>query len=196
MSKAGIKQAFTSGQYTPQFLYKQDIKKLSTDYTRLRDILQKRYKRLKAKGYKTSFTTAVERWGELPRLSQLKKLSGGDTELYKKDVAYWLSEFKSFETEETTAAYQTNLRKQAASSLSESGYAVTSQQIDDYVDFMNYIRRVGIDKKLYAETYEPTETGYRSKRRERTAQEKTFIMKAFEAWLKEKALPADFEVKA
>ena len=189
MSKAGIKKAFTESQYTPVYLRTKDIKVLSQDYTRSRDILQKRYKRLKKAGFETNFTRSVESWGGLPKLSELKKLSGGDEQQLKNEVSYWLSEFAVFERQKsTTVKAQREKRKELSKALKEAGYNIPAAKLDQFGEFMDYVRMTSLDKVFYNQTFRSTDTGYRSRRDQRTEKEKKALMSAFTEWQKTKAL--------
>ncbi len=187
MSRKGIKQAFTDEQYTPAYLSRQDLKILSEDYTRLRDIMQKRYKRLVAKGYQTNFTRKVELWGEIPKLKNMKAEFRDDIEGLKSEISWWLSELKSEESEETTVAYQTKERKKLHAALKSSGYDVDLSDIDLYAEFMTYLRVTSLDMSFYTDTYRESDTGYRSKRDARSVKEKEAINQAFQEWKKNKS---------
>lgn len=197
MSKKGQKPAFKESQYTPVYLKKQDIKTLASDYTRLRDIMQKRYKRLIKAGFERSnFAQAVKQWGgEIPKLSTLKKMFKGSPEEYKNAIAYWLSELKSYEREENTVKYLKDKTKKLASALKSGGYDIKQSELQDFGDFMDYIRMTGLDMSYYAETYEASDSGYRSRRRERTEEEKKGIVQAFHEYLKNgRTLPVNLMI--
>lgn len=196
MSKKGIKQAFKEGQYTPQFLQKQNLSTLRQDYTRLRDIMRKRYKRLKSKGYSTNFTKAVKQWGTIPTIKQFTGMSKGDKDYLAKELAYWLSELKSYETEETTIKYQRERREELQTALQDSGYDVDTEDIDAFGEFMDYIRQTSLDKVFYSSTYRATDTGYRAKRDERTDKEKADLMRAFDKWKKGQFDITEYEISA
>ncbi len=189
MSKKGIKQFFTDSQYTPQYLSGQDVKVLSTDYTRLRDIMTKRYKRLQKQGFNTNFTRKVEMWGgEIPKLKDLKKEFEGDIEGLQSELAYWLSELKAEESsEETKVSYQKKERKKLHTALTEAGYELDITELDVFSEFMDYLRMTSLDRAFYTDTYRDSDTGYRSRRDERTAKEKDAINQAFNEWKKQKS---------
>lgn len=198
MSKKGQKPAFKESQYTPVYLKKQDVKVLASDYTRLRDIMQKRYKRLIKAGFERSnFAQAVKQWGgEIPKLSTLKKMFKGSPEEYKNAIAYWLSELKSYEREENTVKYLKEKTKKLASALKSGGYNIKQSELQDFGDFMDYIRMTGLDMSYYAETYEASDSGYRSRRTERTEEEKKGIVQGFHEYLKNgRTLPVNLKIR-
>ena len=191
MSKAGIVQAFKDSQYNPAYLLTQDVKLLRQDYTRLRDIMQKRLKRLEKGGItRISFQNWVESIGdEIPKISTMKKESGKDEEHFKRELVYWLSELKTYENEKSTLSYQKELRKQKVKELQEAGYdQITDELFNDYLDFMDYISNVGGEFILYTETTEPKDIGYNPE--EKTKQE--HVQDIFNQWRKNgKFLPTE-----
>lgn len=191
MSKKGIVQAFKDSQYNPTYLLTQDIKLLRQDYTRLRDIMQKRLKRLE-KG--DIIRTSLQNWvksigGEIPKISTMKKESGKDEEHFKRELVYWLAELKIYENEKSTLTYQKELRKQKVKDLQDAGYnQITEDLFNDYLDFMDYISNVGGEFVLYTETTEPKDIGYNPE--EKTKQE--HVQEIFNLWRKNgKSIPTE-----
>lgn len=74
-------------QYTPESLIDMSEKDLRKEYTRYRDIAQKRLKRLKNEGFENSTIVNYFDGGEVPKLSSLKT---------KEDIAFGLAELKGF----------------------------------------------------------------------------------------------------
>lgn len=202
MSKKGIKQAFPDVEYIPQRLMTKDIKLLAQDYTRQRDIMQKRYKSLEKQGFDTNFQRYIKSiGGELPKLRDLKKEAGKDQDFYKAQVSYWLSEAKRFETEETTVKYQKQKKKQILKSLNESGYDITTSDYNDFIDFMNYSRNTAIDQLIYNASYKGSDVGYNvepveSSNHKRTESQKSTLMQNFKLWKENGGvLPQEFFLK-
>lgn len=202
MSKKGIKQAFSDAEYIPQRLMTKEIKLLAQDYTRQRDIMQKRYKSLEKQGFNTNFQKYIKSiGGELPKLRDLKKEAGKDTELYRAEMAYWLSEAKRFETKETTVKYQKQLKKKILKTLHSNNYDISDSDYNDFIDFMEYARDTAIDQMIYNATYKNSEVGYNvepqgSENQKRTAQQKETLLKNFKLWKEnDRSLPQEFFLK-
>lgn len=191
MSKKGIVQAFKESQYNPTYLLTQDVKVLRQDYTRLRDIMQKRLKRLEKGGIKKS---AFQNWveqigGEIPKITTLKKEAEKDEEQFKRELAYWLSELKTYETEKTTLPYQRKLKSEKVKQLQEAGYEdISDETFESFVKFMEYIRDVAAEFILYRESGDNSDIGYNPE--EETKQE--HVQDIFKIWLKnDKSLPTE-----
>ena len=191
MSKKGIVQAFKDSQYNPTYLLMQDVKTLRQDYTRLRDIMQKRLKRLeKGDITRTSLQNLVESiGGEIPKITTMKKESGKDEEQFKRELVYWLSELKTYENEKSTLGYQKELKAQKVKELQDAGYSdITENLFNDYLEFMDYISDVGGEFVLYTETTDPKDIGYNPE--EKTKQE--HVQEIFNKWRKNgKTLPTE-----
>lgn len=202
MSKKGIKQAFPDAEYIPQRLMTKDIKLLAQDYTRQRDLMQKRYKSLEKQGFNTNFQKYIKSiGGELPKLRDLKKEAGKDTDLYTAEVAYWLSEAKRFETKETTVKYQKQLKKKILKTLHTNDYDIADSDYNDFVDFMEYARNTAIDQLIYNASYKGSDVGYNvepveSSNQKRTESQKSTLMQNFKLWKENGgALPQEFFLK-
>lgn len=191
MSKKGIVQAFKDSQYNPTYLLTQDVKVLRQDYTRLRDIMQKRLKRLESSDItRTSLQNWVESiGGEIPKISTMKKESGKDEEHFKRELVYWLSELKTYENEKSTLKYQKELKEEKVKELQDAGYSdITEGLFNDYLEFMDYISDVGGEFVLYTETTVPKDIGYNPE--EKTKQE--HVQEIFNKWRKNgKTLPTE-----
>ena len=191
MSKRGVVQAFKESQYNPTYLLTQDVKVLRQDYTRLRDIMQKRLKRLEKGGIKKS---PLQNWvkqigGEIPKITTLKKEAGKDEAQFKREVAYWLSELKSYDNEKSTLPYQRKMKKEKVEQLRKAGYDDISEVLfNDFLDFMDYVHNVGAEFVLYTESSDNADIGYNPE--EETKQE--HVQDVFELWRKnDKSLPTE-----
>lgn len=191
MSKKGVKQAFKESQYNPTYLLTQDVKILRQDYTRLRDIMQKRLKRLEKGGFKnTSFQNWVSNiGGEIPKLATLKKEAASDPDQFKRELVYWLSELKTYENKQSTIPYQQKVKKERAQQLRAAGYdKITDDLFNDFVDFMQYISNVSAEFVLYTESTEQSEIGYNPE----TETKQAHVQQVFETWRKnDKKLPTE-----
>lgn len=74
-------------EYTPEHLINMDEKQLRKEYTRYRDMAQKRLKRLRNEGFGKSDIANTFAGGEVPKLSSLKD---------KESIAFAMAELKAF----------------------------------------------------------------------------------------------------
>lgn len=202
MSKKGIKQAFRDVEYIPERLKSKDLKLLRQDYTRLRDIMQKRYKRIEKAGFKTNFTKWVKSAGGIPKISELKKLAGKDQQQLKNELAYWLSELKRFESEKDTKVSELKKTKKGIiDKLQENGFNIKEDQYHDFMEYLDYIHVTDLDRIVYDATFHDLQdVGYKpeagGKKGQRTEKQKNNFMDNFNLWLKNgKSLPDEFFIR-
>lgn len=181
--------------YEPHILLSMSTADLRKQYTKSRDVMQKRYKRLEKEKLRTDFQNFVQNLGgELPKLSDVKRLAEGDPEYEREIMSYFISEMERYKTEQTTVKYQKRRRAEAAEALSDSGYTVDENNVLDFIEFMEYVHASDLDRVLYQDTYEEG-TGFRSKRRERTDAEKDRVMDLFNIWkANNKSIPESYTI--
>lgn len=190
MSKKGIKQAFKASEYIPQVLKIKDIKLLRQDYTRLRDIMQKRYKRIEKAGIKrTSLQNKIKEWGgEIPKLSILYDKK--DIEQSKSRIAYYLAELKKLEESNTTLKEVRKKQSEKQEQLNQAGYNVNNAtDLDDFIDFLDYMEATDNDMLLYGDS---SGNNVKESGKERDPETKKRINKYFKIWKDNKrSLPVE-----
>ena len=127
-------------EYNPRQLAQIDDATIRKEYTRLRDIAQKRLKRLAGSEYKSS-AVYVSNVGAFPTIKQM----GGSVNKYNliklaRFVANPMSTVKG-----QKAAVSRTVKSLRASGIT----SVTQENIADYGEMMDYIRAVGYDAMLY-----------------------------------------------
>lgn len=119
--------------YTPKFLQENFTEaELRKEYTRLRDIAQKRLKRLAASEFHDS--EFYRQWSNrFPKLADARS---------KRAVAIGLSDLEIFlNKREGSVSGMREARKKHISALHEHGYDfVNEENFDDFTDFMEYAR--------------------------------------------------------
>lgn len=128
-------------EYNPRKLGMIDDAALRKEYTRLRDIAQKRLKRLQAGGYGSS-VEYVSNVGAFPTIKQM----GGKVNKYKLiKLARFIASPRS------TVSGQKETVKREIKALKEAGIKkITTANLTKYGEMMDYIRAVGYDVLLYS----------------------------------------------
>ena len=85
------------------------------------------------------------------------------------------------------------LVQELAEEFRESGYNISDEDINDFIEFLEWAHNSSLDHMLYTETYEANSAGFgRSKRKPRTDKEKENVVKLFKLWKdNDKSLPED-----
>ena len=171
----------------PNYLRSLDMKALKIQFSKSRSKMQKRKDRLDKAGYKTSFQNFVNNWnqeGKIPTISSLRVSTGDNEKQMQNSMIYIIAELERYsEDPRTLASYQKQQRIELAEKFQEAGYDITYNNVQDFLDFLDWTHTSSLDHMLYTETYEEGEKGYgRSKRRERTEKEKERVMELFKLW--------------
>lgn len=131
--------------YTPEELIFLDERELRSEYTRLRDIAQKRLKRLSSAGYGETETARHFKGGEVPKLSELND---------KESIAFALADLKGFlDKKQSTVTGARQYYKEARQTVKHDEKLdriitklnkhfpdhekFSPENIDDFFDFMN-----------------------------------------------------------
>ena len=171
----------------PNYLRSLSTKELKKQFTKSRSKMQKRKDRLDQAGFDTGFQRFVNNWnnaGKIPTISSIR-LSTNDNETQMRNaMVYIIAELERYsEDPRTLKSYQMEQRKELVEQFRESGYDISMDNVQDFVDFLDWIHNSNLDHMLYTETYEENERGYgRSKKRTRTEEEKKRVMELFEIW--------------
>lgn len=108
-----------------------ELKRLRKEYTRLRDIAQKRVKRLEASEFKDSFKTS-QYAGGFKRLKELDR-AGLSREIYR------VAKFVNSPT--STISGMKKTRKKTVETLRKHGYVnITEQNLTEFGEFMELVR--------------------------------------------------------
>lgn len=171
----------------PNYLRSLSTKELKQQFTKSRSKMQKRKDRLDQAGFDTSFQRFVNNWnnaGKIPTISSIR-VSTGDNEIQMRNaMVYIIAELERYsEDPRTLKSYQMEQRKELVEQFRASGYEIAMDNVQDFVDFLDWIHNSNLDHMLYIETYEENERGYgRSKKRTRTEEEKKRVMELFNIW--------------
>lgn len=171
----------------PNYLRSLSFPELKKQYTKSRSKMQKRKDRLDAAGFHTTFQTFVNKWGQsgkIPTIASIKRSTGNNKTQMINSMVYIIAELERYaEDPRTSLMYQKRQRKELAEEFQESGYNVNSDNVEDFLEFLDWMHNSNLDHVLYIETYEEGERGYgRAKRRERTEKEKERVMELFKLW--------------
>lgn len=122
--------------YTPADLRGKDIGELKKLYTELRDISQKRLKRLNAKYPDADVLTY--RPSSFPTIKQLKEESGGSKRKFAKDLRHSLSDLSRFvQSPYTTLTGQKEIAKSRVDILREHGFFKVEDDDGNTVDLLS-----------------------------------------------------------
>ena len=171
----------------PSYLRSLSFPELKKQYTKSRSKMQKRKDRLDKSDFKTSFQTFVNNWGQdgkIPTISSLRTSTGDNQTQMQNSMIYIIAELERYaEDPRTLTSYQKQQRRELAEQFQESGYDIDYNNVQDFLDFLDWMHDSNNDHIMYRETYEEGEKGYgRSKRRERTEEEKKQVMELFKLW--------------
>lgn len=131
---------YPAHEYYPDILTSLHTEReLRQEYTRLRDIAQKRIKRLLASEFSESQTAL--KWSKgVPRLSDMRS---------KSDIAHGLTDLSSFlESPYSTLTGQRETRAKQRATLERHypGLDLSGKKFDDFTKFMNAMRAYQLDK--------------------------------------------------
>lgn len=162
------------GQYNPQALKKKDIKEVRKEYTRLRDISQKRLKRLGKTEFKESKVYKNYKEG-FKKQSELKNVQELYAELNR------LARFVS--AEKSTIQRQERQKKDFINTMNERyPNIVNEKNYWDFVEYMDEMRSMGLleeyDSERIIEFFE--EVQGKTSKNERLSGES--LKQAFEDW--------------
>lgn len=171
----------------PNYLRSLDFADLKKQYSKSRSKMQKRKERLDKEGFDTNYQRFVNKWGQggkIPTISSLKASTGNNEKQMQNSMIYIIAELERYaEDESTLISYQKQQRAEATELFNESGYDISVDEYNDFVEFLEWMHNTNLDMLMYTETYESSERGYgRSKRNERTEEEKANVMKLFKEW--------------
>lgn len=129
-------------EYNPRQLSQIDDATLRKEYTRLRDIAQKRLQRLGASEVSKNSSIYVSNVGAFPTIKQM----GGTVNKYKLiKLARFVANPMS-----TVKGQKENIANTVKSLRASGITSVTKENIADYGAMMEYIRALGYDVMLYA----------------------------------------------
>lgn len=171
----------------PNYLRSLSFTELKQQYTKSRSKMQKRKDRLDKGGFKTGFQNFVNNWnqgGKIPTISSLRRSTGDNTVQMSNSMIYIISELERYaEDPRTYVSYQRQQRSELAEEFRESGYNISDEDINDFIEFLDWAHNSSLDHMLYTETYEANSAGFgRSKRKPRTDKEKENVIKLFKLW--------------
>lgn len=171
----------------PSYLRSLSFEDLKKQYTKSRSKMQKRKNRLDAAGFRTSFQNFVDRWnndGKIPTISSLRLSTQDNKKQMTNSMIYIIAELERYaEDPRTLVSWQKQQREELAQQFRDNGYNIATEDVNDFVDFLEWMHNSNLDHALYTETYEESEKGYgRSKRKERTDKEKENVMELFNIW--------------
>lgn len=171
----------------PNYLRSLSFTELKRQYSKSRSKMQKRKDRLDKAGFKTGFQNFVDNWnqnGKIPTISSLRVSTGDNQTQMQNSMIYIIAELERYaEDPRTFVSYQKEQRQELAEQFQESGYDIDAKNVQDFVDFLDWVHTSSLDHMLYTETYEESEKGFgRSKRYERTEKEKENVVKLFKLW--------------
>lgn len=160
--------------YLPTALEQLGEKELRKEYSRLRDIAQKRLQRLSEGGYETSVAYRMNR----DRYKKLRDIRSTG------ELVERLSDLSRFiEARSSSVTGQKGIERDRLASLKESGYDfVNRQNLREFGEFMNYMKSLfPKHPSASAEVASALFAGYREKRAQaKTPQE---MHDLFTAWL-------------
>lgn len=168
----------------PRELYaKHTESEINAEYTRLRDIMNKRMSRLKKFYPESSY---VAKWEQgIPKLSDYKRMKNQADA--RADLAYNLRMLaKDVASKMTTVRGQQHFEKQSINTLHEHGYDfVTRENFRDFYEYMNEMREIAgamaYDSEQFAEFF-----GDMTKLADKREMSVSAIRDDFEKWRYEK----------
>lgn len=171
----------------PNYLRSLSFAELKQQYSKSRSKMQKRKDRLDKGGFKTGFQNFVNNWnqgGKIPTISSLRRSTGDNTVQMRNSMIYIISELERYaEDPRTYVSYQRHQREELAEEFRQSGYNISNEDINDFIEFLDWAHNSSLDHMLYTETYESNSAGFgRSKRKPRTDKEKENVVKLFKLW--------------
>lgn len=171
----------------PNYLRSLSFTDLKKQYSKSRSKMQKRKDRLDKAGFNTGFQNFVDNWnqnGKIPTISSLRVSTEDNQTQMQNSMIYIIAELERYaEDPRTFVSYQKEQRQELAEQFQESGYDIDVKNVQDFVDFLDWVHTSSLDHMLYSETYEASEKGFgRSKRYERTEKEKEKVMELFKLW--------------
>ena len=134
--------AYTDAWYTPSNLLSKTVpeKEIRAEYTRLRDIAQKRVKRLAESEWSVSRAFQKYKSG-FRKLADIKDAT---------DLAYSMSELYKFVSSGYTVRNLRKQKREALKTLHKHQYGfVTEKNYEKFAEFMEDYRDSSIDKKNY-----------------------------------------------
>lgn len=119
-------------QRMEQFYNKMSERELRKEYTKMRDIAQKRLKRMSQSGFKDSLTYR-QNAGRFPKLAELSN---------KSQIAAAAADLKTFINNKlSTITGLKNQQKKTLKSLEDAGYDfINKGNFQDFIDFMEWFR--------------------------------------------------------
>lgn len=176
MAKRGRTQIKLSfGKHDPQTLKQQDPKALRKEYTRLRDIAQKRLKRLGESEFDDSAAFTINRY-KFKKLSEIKSAD---------ELADRLSALIDFiQARSSTVSGQKGMRRERIATLHSHGYTwVNESNLREFGEFMQYLKAKypHVPSASEAELHALYKGWKTVRNRETTADE---VEAAFERWHK------------
>ena len=171
----------------PNYLRTLSFTELKQQYSKSRSKMQKRKDRLDKGGFKTGFQNFVNNWnqgGKIPTISSLRRSTGDNTVQMRNSMIYIISELERYaEDPSTYVSYQRQQREEMAEEFRQSGYNISDEDFNDFIEFLDWVHNSSLDHMLYTETYEANSAGFgRSKRKLRTDKEKENVVKLFKLW--------------
>ena len=171
----------------PNYLRSLSFAELKRQYSKSRSKMQKRKDRLDKAAFNTGFQNFVNNWnqgGKIPTISSLRASTGDNQTQMQNSMIYIIAELERYaEDPRTFVSYQKEQRQELAEQFQESGYDIDAKNVQDFVEFLEWMHTSSLDHMLYSETYEESERGHgRSKRKPRTEKEKEKVMELFELW--------------
>lgn len=171
----------------PNYLRSLSFTELKQQYTKSRSKMQKRKDRLDKGGFKTGFQNFVNNWnqgGKIPTISSLRRSTGDNTVQMRNSMIYIISELERYaEDPHTYVSYQRQQREEMSEEFRQSGYNISDEDFNDFIEFLDWAHNSSLDHMLYTETYEANSAGFgRSKRKPRTDKEKENVVKLFKLW--------------
>lgn len=171
----------------PNYLRSLSFSELKQQYSKSRSKMQKRKDRLDKGGFKTGFQNFVNNWnqgGKIPTISSLRVSTGDNETQMRNSMIYIISELERYaEDPRTYVSYQRQQLKELAEEFRESGYNISDEDINDFIEFLDWVHNSSLDHMLYTESYEANSAGFgRSKRKPRTDKEKENVVKLFKLW--------------
>lgn len=171
----------------PNYLRSLSFAELKQQYSKSRSKMQKRKDRLDKSGFNTGFQNFVNNWnqgGKIPTISSLRTSTGDNQTQMQNSMIYIIAELERYADDPRTfVSYQKEQRQELAEQFKESGYDIDAKNVQDFIDFLEWMHTSSLDHMLYSETYEESEKGHgRSKRHERTEKEKEKVIELFKLW--------------
>lgn len=171
----------------PNYLRSLSFAELKQQYSKSRSKMQKRKDRLDKAGFNTGFQNFVNNWnqgGKISTISSLRRSTGDNIVQMRNSMIYIISELERYaEDPRTYVSYQRQQREELAEEFRESGYNISNEDVNDFIEFLDWAHNSSLDHMLYTETYEANSAGFgRSKRKPRTDKEKENVVKLFKMW--------------